>query len=62
MSMLVDLMAFRANAGGGIPQGKPWAKLAWPLRATDEGTQAGSLCYIVVRSVERSLAAITLLV
>jgi hypothetical protein len=20
---------------GGVPQGKPWAKLFWPLRATD---------------------------
>jgi hypothetical protein len=26
---------FRANAGGGISQGKPWANLSWPLRATD---------------------------
>jgi hypothetical protein len=26
---------FRANSGGGNTQGKPWAKLFWPLRATD---------------------------
>jgi hypothetical protein len=26
---------FRANSGGGITQGKPWAMLSWPLRATD---------------------------
>jgi hypothetical protein len=26
---------FRANSGGGITQGKPWAMLFWPLRATD---------------------------
>ncbi len=24
---------FRANSGGGISQGKPWAILCWPLRA-----------------------------
>jgi hypothetical protein len=26
---------FRANSGEGISQGKPWAMLYWPLRATD---------------------------
>jgi hypothetical protein len=25
----------RANRWGGITQGKPWAMLSWPLRATD---------------------------
>jgi hypothetical protein len=26
---------FRVNSGGEITQGKPWAMLFWPLRATD---------------------------
>ena len=26
---------FRANPGGGITQGEPWAMLSWPLRATE---------------------------
>ncbi len=26
---------FRANSRWGIPQGKPWAILFWPLQATD---------------------------
>jgi hypothetical protein len=30
---------FRANAGGEISQVKPWAKLSWPLRATDWNVQ-----------------------
>jgi len=27
--------SFTANSDGGITQGKPWAMLSWPLRATD---------------------------
>jgi hypothetical protein len=31
--------AFRANSGEGITQGKPWAMLFWPLRATEWNVQ-----------------------
>jgi hypothetical protein len=36
---------FRANAGGRISQGNPWARLFWPLRAADWNVQIAHLCW-----------------
>jgi hypothetical protein len=35
----VPASPFRAHSGGGLTQGKPWAMLFWPLRATDGNLQ-----------------------